>query len=317
MIIEFVESVRTTDITKVVTQIVWSGDTEQAARKLEIKLIAPPVDTHIPKVNLAVGKMLRLYDDNRKELFSGYIFAQSLSRSGSTIQVTAYDGLIYLLKSKAVYNFKKTTAEAMTAKVAADFGIATDTLAQTGIIQDLIQYNQSPYEIIKGAYTEAAKQNAKEYIIRMENDKLNVREKGIGQTRYVLSSDGNITEAIYSESIENMVNRVAMVDDQGKFLDKVENTEWKQSYGLLQDVYQKEQGKDSYTIARNQLKGLERTGKITALGNTGCISGSAVNINEPYTGLTGLFYISSDTHTWQDGRYTMEIGLEFKKVTGS
>lgn len=317
MIIEFVESGRTTDITKVVTQIVWSGDTEQAARKLEIEIIAPSADTHIPKVNLAAGKMLRLYGDNRRELFSGYIFAQSLTRSGSTIRVTAYDGLIYLLKSKAVYNFKKTTAEAMAAKVAADFGIATGTLAQTGIIQDLIQYNQSPYEIIKSAYAEAAKQNAKEYIIRMENDKLNVTEKGLGSTQYVLSSDKNMTEAIYSESIENMVNRVVIVDDQGKFFDKVENTEWKQSYGLLQDVYPKEQDKDPYTVARNLLKGLERTGKITALGNAECISGSAVNVKEPYTGLTGLFYVSADTHTWQNGQYTMEIGLEFKKVTGA
>lgn len=314
MIIELLESGKSADISKLVTRIAWSGDTEQAARRLEIEVLAPSSDANIPKVDIAAGKMLRLADDNRKELFSGYIFSQSLTRSSSTISVTAYDGLIYLLKSKAAYNFKKTTAEAITSKIAGDFGITTGDLAKTGIIQDLMIFSQSPYEIIQNAYAEAAKQNGKEYIIRMENNKLIVKEKGQAQAACILGSDTNITEAVYSESIENMVNRVRIYNNRAEYLDKVENEEWKKNYGLLQDIYQKEADKDPYTVARNMLKGLERTGRINALGNTECITGAAVKIREPFTGLTGLFYISEDRHTWQDSGYNMELTLDFKKL---
>lgn len=314
MIIELLESGKSTDISRLVTRITWSGDTEQAARRLEIEVLAPSSDSNIPKVNIAVGKMLRLSDDNRKELFSGYIFGQNLTRSSSTVSVTAFDGLIYLLKSKAAYNFKKTTAEAITSRITADFGINTGELARTGIIQDLVVFNQSPYEIIQDAYAEAAKQNGKEYLLRMESNKLSVREKGLVQITYTLGSDSNITEAIYSESVENMVNRVRIYNDQAEYLDKVENEEWRQNYGLLQDVYRKEGDEDPYSVARNMLKGLERTGQIYALGNTECITGSAVKVREPFTGLTGLFYIAEDRHTWQDSRYNMELKLDFKKL---
>ncbi len=314
MIIDLLESGRSTDISRLVTRLTWSGDTEQAARRLEIEVLAPSSDANIPKVNIAVGKMLRLADDNRKELFSGYIFGQNLTRSSSTVSVTAYDGLIYLLKSKAAYNFKKTTAEAVTGKIAADFGINTGDLAKTGIIQDLVVFNQSPYEIIQNAYAAAAKQNGKEYLLRMENNKLSVREKGLVQVAYVLGSDSNITEAVYSESIENMVNRVKLYNSQAEYLDQVENEEWRRNYGLLQAVYRQERQEDPYTVARNLLKGLERTGQISALGNTQCITGSAVKVREPFTGLTGLFYIAEDRHTWQDSRYNMELKLDFKKL---
>ncbi len=314
MIIELLESGKSTDISKLVTQIIWSGDTAQAARRLDIKVLAPSSDFNIPKVNITVGKMLRLADDNRKELFSGYIIGQNLTRSSSTISVTAFDGLFYLLKSKAAYNFKKTSAEAITGRIAADFGINTGELAGTGIIQDLVVFNKSPYEIIQDAFAAAAKQNGKEYLLSMENNKLSVREKGLVQVAYTLGSDSNITEAVYSESIENMVNRVKIYNDQAEYLDKVENEEWKQNYGLLQAIYQRETDKDPYTVARNMLKGLERTGRIYALGNPECITGSAVRVREPFTGLTGLFYIAEDKHTWQDGGYNIELQLDFKKL---
>lgn len=314
MKIELLETGKTLDITQLAASIDWSGDADQAARKVQIEVIAPSSDSHIPRVSPNPGKMLKLYDDSRKELFSGYIFAQELSRSGSTISVTAYDALIYLLKSNAAYNFKKTTAEAIALKVAADFGVPAGGLAKTGIIQDLVVFNDSPYKIIQNAYAAAGKQNGKEYVIRMESSKLTVKEKGGDTVQYILSSDANITEATYAESIENMVNRIKIYNNRSEYVGQVENGEWKKNYGLIQGIYTKEDDKDPYTVARNNLKGLEQTGKISALGNTECVTGAAVKIKEPFTGLTGLFYISRDRHTWQDSVYSMELFLDFKKV---
>ena len=315
MKIQLIETARKSDITRLVPQIVWSGDTKQAARKLEIEVIASS-DINIPKVNLSPGNMLKLAEDNGAELFTGYIFAQERTVASNTVRVTAYDGLIYMLKSKATYNFKNTTAEAIAGKVAKDFGIEIMELIKTGIIQNLVVSSQTPYAIITGAYAAAGQQNGKKYLCTMKNNKLVIREKGAVTADFLLSSHLNITSACYTESIENMVNRVKIYDAGGESTGKVENEEWVRNYGMIQEVLHKEAGQDWQTAAKNMLKGLARSGNISALGNTGCLSGTSVKIQEPFTGLSGLFEIDTDCHIWQEGRYTMDLGLHFSGMEG-
>lgn len=304
---------KVSDISELVESITWSGDYQQAARRLEVSLVSSPTDYYLPKVDVKLGNMLKLLTDEGKELFRGYVFYRERSTVG--IKVTAYDGLVYLTKSKATYNFKKMTAEAITKKVAGDFGIPVGNLISTGIVQSFIADSQRIYDIIMQAYTGASKQNGKKYMPIMREGKLNVLEKGKVVVKYVLSSDSNIQDATYSESIENMINRVKIYDENKKLVGTVENAEWIKLYGVLQDVYVKEKDKDAKTVAKSMLKGMERSASLMGvLGNTDCITGCAVMVKEPYTGLNGLFYIDNDTHTWRDGQYTMALGLNFQNV---
>ena len=39
-----------------------------------------------------------------------------------------------------------------------------------------------------------------------------------------------------------------------------------------------------------------------------------MTVREPYTGLSGLFYIDSDVHTWKNGQYYNKLTLNFKKI---
>ncbi|HHV75533.1 MAG TPA: hypothetical protein GXX41_13045 [Thermoanaerobacterium sp.] len=305
----------TLDISQLVTSIVWSGDYQQAARKLEINIAASPTDYYLPKVNITLGNMLKLLTDDGIELFQGYVFYRGKSISSNDLKITAYDGLIYLTKSKGTYNFKNITAEAITRKVAGDFNIPVGTLASTGIVQSFIADSQTIYDIIMQAYTGASKQNGKKYMPIMQQGKLNIIEKGKTVVNYVLSPDGNIQDATYSESIENMIDRVKIYDENKNLIGTVENADWIKLYGVLQDVYAKEKDKDAQTVAKNMLKGVEQTASLSGvLGNTDCITGNAVQVKEPYTGLVGLFYIDTDTHTWQNGQYTMDLGLSFQNV---
>lgn len=304
----------TKDISQIVTTITWSGDHQQATRKLEIN-VAVSLDQYLPKINIALGNMLKLLTDDNIELFRGYVFYKEKSNFISEMKITAYDGLIYLLKSKGTYNFKKMTAEAIVKKVAGDFGIPIGTLASTGITQSFIADGQTIYDIIMQAYTNAAKQNGKKYMPLMQQGKLNVIEKGKTVVTYELSADTNITDSTYSESIENMINRVKIYDENKNLIGTVENSEWIKLYGILQDVYVKETGKNPTIVARNMLKGIERAASLTGvLGNIECITGRAVKVKESYTGLTGLFYIDTDTHTWQKGQHTMDLGLAFQNM---
>ncbi|MGB9813536.1 MAG: XkdQ/YqbQ family protein [Thermovenabulum sp.] len=310
-----INSSGTKDITQLITKITWSGDYQQAARKLETNVAVSPTDYYLPKIYIALGNMLKLLTDDGIELFQGYVFYKEKSISNNEMRITAYDGLIYLLKSKGTYNFKKMTAEAITKKVADDFGIPVGTLANTGIVQSFIADGQTIYDIIMQAYTNASKQNGKKYMPIMQQGKLNVIEKGKSVARYVLSSDSNIEDATYTESIENMINRVKIYDENKNLIGTVENSEWIKLYGILQEVYVKEKDKNPQIVAKNMLKGVERTASLSGvLGNTDCITGMAVQVKESYTGLVGLFYIDTDTHTWQNGQYTMDLGLSFQNV---
>ncbi|HEX2924807.1 MAG TPA: hypothetical protein VHP38_00865, partial [Ruminiclostridium sp.] len=195
-----------------------------------------------------------------------------------------------------------------------DFGITQGNIAATGIRQSRIFIGKTPYEIITEAYDNASKQNKKQYIFLMKEGKLNIIEKGNLKVDYLLDPEANINSSRYSESIENMINTVKIYDDKGNLAGKRQNEDWVKLYGILQEAYQKESGKDSATVAENMLKGIERNGEIEALGNTDCITGNAVQIKECYSGIQGLFYISSDSHTWKNGLYTMALTLDFEKI---
>ena len=305
------------DITQLNPNINWSGDYKQAARTLDFSVAVHPHDYYLPTVTILMGDMVKLLDDDDKELFQGYVFFKEKSINSNEMTVTAYDGLIYLLKSKGTYNFKKMSPEQITRKVCGDFGIPVGNLASTGVTLNRIFDGESIYSIVMTVYTLASKRNGKKYIPRMINGNLNVIEKGNTVAEYVLDGESNIIDSTYSESIENMISRVKIYDENGKQIGKVENADWIKKYGILQDVYKKEKGANANAIAKSMLQGIEKTAEIEGLGNIECITGNAVKIKEPYTGLTGLFYIDNDEHTFANGQHTMRLGLSFKNIMDS
>lgn len=302
------------EITSLCSSVRWSGDSQQAARKVELEIIASAYDKNIPRVNISPGSMITLVNDDNIEIFQGFVFMQERDFSSQTAKVLCYDAMIYLTKSKASYNFRDTTAEQISGRICRDFGITQGTIAATGIKQSRIFIGKTPYEIITEAYNNAAKQNKKQYIFIMKEGKLSIAEKGNLKVDYLLDPEANISSSRYSESIENMINTVKIYDDRGNMAGKRQNDDWVKLYGVLQEAYQKENGKNAATVADNMLKDMERNGEIEALGNTDCITGNAVQIKESYSGIKGLFYISSDNHTWKEGLHTMQLTLDFEKI---
>lgn len=302
------------DIRQLVTSITWSGEYQQAARTLEVGIAVSPHDSYLPREYIALGSMLKLLDDKDVELFRGYVFSKQKSYQGTEMAVTAYDGLIYLTKSQMSYNFQNMTPEAITRKVCSDLGVPPGNIASTGINLSYIARGKTGNDIILTVYTQASRQNGKKYMLQMNQGKLDVIEKGSITAHFVLDNAINLTNSTYSETLDNMVNRIVIVDETGKPAGKVENAEWMQSYGLIQSIYQKEQGKDPTTVANSLLQGVERKAGIEALGNTECITGRAIKITEAYTGLTGLFYIDADTHTWSEGKHQMNLTVEWQNM---
>ncbi|WP_442601721.1 XkdQ/YqbQ family protein [Paenibacillus sp. KN14-4R] len=312
---------KTNDISQLVQSITWSGDVVEVARKMDITITVSSHDHYLPKVAIELGEKLMLQTDEGEELWQGYIFQKGRSLTGSELSVTAFDGLIYLTKSKLPRLFQNMTPEKVTAAVCAELGVQAGTIAATGIPQTFANQDssggKSGYEAIMTSYTAASKQNGKLYIPRMNKGALDVVEKGSTLAKVELTASADLTEANYAEDMNAMVNTVIITDDKGNTVDQVRNNDWMKNYGLLQTVYQKEEGKDPKAMAEAILHGVDRTASVELIGGQDkydLIAGNAVRIKEEVTGITGLFYIDRDTHTFQNGHHTISLELNYKNV---
>jgi hypothetical protein len=300
------------DITEYVSAMSWGGSKSQIARKLEIHVVNAPLDHNVEKLNIALADPIYLIgDDGKTELFRGFITEREASSTTGTVTYVAYDILFYTLKSSATYNFSGKTAEAITQMVCRDLEIPTGDLAATGISQKLIVQNTAINEIISQAYAQATEQNKKEYIILARKGKLCVDEVGKLVCDIELTEDTNVISSKYKETLNSMVNRVRIYDGEGNPLGVVSN-DADLKYGVFQQVYTKEEGKDATTTAKSMFAGVEKTFTLECINYNGAITGAGATVSDSSTGMSGYVYIEADTHTWQNGVATMSLTVSLK-----
>lgn len=305
----------TVDVNNLVPTIAWSGDYQQCARTLEFGLLSSPTDKSIPVVKCALGNAVSFYQDSI-ELFEGWVFSREKSTDSSTIDITAYDRGFYLKKNEASYKFTNTTPEAVTRRVAADFGFAVGNIAITGYRFSRNFLGEDLYSIIETAYTLASAKTGKKYHILFRGSRLCVVEKTVTSNTLIIEGGSNLMDATMSESVEGMVNQVAIYDKKDKFVKTVKNAEAIKLYGLMQNYLQQAEGEDTAAKARKLLRDndVQQTITVNCLGNVANVTGGTVVVHEPYTGLYGLFYIDSDVHTWKNGMYFNKLTLNFKNI---
>jgi hypothetical protein len=303
------------DITNFAVNPTWSGDYTQCARSFEFGLLSSESDKNIPQIWSDLGHLVRLYE-GEELLFYGYIFSRQRSTDGNTIDIKCRDRGIYLKKNQGVYNFTGITPEDITQKICADFGIKVLSLAKTSISVSRVFLGATLYDIIMTAYTEASKVNGKKYGLIFRGDALEVFEKTVTSSSLIFSGESNLISASYSESIENMVNRVTIYNKDDKFVKNLDSKDLINLYGVMQAYVKQTKDDNKEYDAQKTLrdKGIERKVTIENIGDTRCITGESVIVKEPYTGLDGSFFIDSDTHTWKNGLYFNKLTLNFDSI---
>ncbi len=83
---------------------------------------------------------------------------------------------------------------------------------------------------------------------------------------------------------------------------------------MFQETYTKEDGVDAKTGAKALLGDATQKLSIEAIGNITCLSGYSVIVHDSATGLNGKYWITSDSHTFEDGIHTMSLELDFKSM---
>ena len=303
------DGAKTEHMTEKVQAKTWSGSYKDCARQLSFSVL--------PEALAELGGMARLYKD-ADILFSGHIVSRSRDSLGKTVDCSALDNGLYLKRNSTYMAVRKQTPEAVTAQLCGEFGVPCGELAATGVPLSRNFLGVSLYQIIQTMYTLAAEQTGKQYQIRFRSNHLTVVEKAVGPESIRLVPGSNLLSCRSAESIERMVNRVAVYDDD-KFkkvaqYDSPEN--YVALYGLMQKAIRASEKENPETAARDILEqnGISTTITAQCLGNVKLITGNAVAVHEPVTGVDGLFWITADSHTVRRGVYQTKVTLDFRNL---
>ena len=305
----------TVDVTQLVQTITWSGDYQQCARTLEFGIISTPTDKNVPSVTCELGNGV-VFMQGDQTLFTGYIFNRQKDTGSSVINITCYDKGIYLKRNEATYKFSNITPEAIANRICSDFNIDVGDIATTDIKISRNFIGVGLYKIIQTAYTLASESNEKKYIIRFDGTALNVIEKAVTDETLIIEGGSNLMNASTTESIENMINQVAIYNNNDVLVSTQKDADAIKLYGLLQSYLSQSDNEDATKKAQKLIddNGVSQKITINNLGNIANITGGTVVVREPYTGLYGLFYIDSDVHTWKNGQYYNKLIIDFKNI---
>ena len=304
-----------TDVTQLVSSLDWSGDTKQVARTVRCELLQSTTDCNVPVADCPLGSGVTLEHEG-KVLFEGWIFARERTTDSSTLTLTCIDRGLYLKRNEAVYKFAGTTAEAATARVCADFGIPVGSLAATGVKLTRNFLGVDLYSIIETLYTLAAQSTGKVYQQRFEGGRLYVRERSESGGSVILEGGHNLMAASVSESIESLVNVVNIYDKDEKLLQTVQDAALVAAFGKMQSYLKKSDDEDAAKKAAKTLRdnGIEHKITVDCLGDVRCTAGESVVVRDRGTGLSGLFWIDEDTHSWKLGQYYNKLVLNYRKL---
>ena len=303
-----VDGSKTEHITEKVQAKTWSGSYRDCARQLSFSVL--------PEALAELGGMARLYL-GPDILFSGHIFSRSRDSLGKTIDCTALDNGLYLKRNSTYLAVRNQTPEAVTAQLCGEFGIPCGALAATGVPLSRNFLGVSLYQIIQTMYTLAAEQTGKQYQIRFRAGNLEAAEKAVGPESIRLVPGSNLISCTSSESSVNMVNRVAVYDGGLRKLAQYDSPEdYAALYGLMQRAIKADGREKPEAAARDILEqnGISTTITARCLGNAKLITGNAVAVHEPVTGVDGLFWITADSHTVKQGIYQTKVTLDFRNL---
>lgn len=300
----------------VVKSVKWSGDIKQAARRLDIE-ISNTADAKKQLFTIEKGHEIQ-FMKNGEELFRGIIFSDSINASGQ-MSITAYDENIYLTKNKDTKIFRNVTAATIVKRLCNDFGIPAGQIDDTGyVIAKLILRDKTLYDMMITALTITEKQTGQRFFITSKAGKLQLLARKEQKVKWMLENGTNIIDASYSQSIEEMRTQVKVMggDDKKKpIIAMVKNDELIKRFGTMQHLESVDSDMTKSQMEQRAKQLLKDLGtihdeaKVDAIGISDVTAGMAVYVKESMTGIIGGYYITTDDHSFENGKHTMSLSL--------
>ncbi len=302
------------DISELVEQIKWAGDTKQVARTVQFTVAKNRKDKDFPIITINEGDEIIMQDDSGQNIFGGIIFDIDKTATSKVETYLAYD-LMFYVNNSDIDRLLEGTPETIVPEICAELGIESGAMAATGIHVSMPCFGKKAYEAIMMAYTAAARKNGSRYIpIMTDISRVSVVEKGTF-CGVVMTGDYNLTEATYKSTLQNLVNRVLITDKNNNIIKSVEDAASIRKYGLVQRVLKQNDGEDAAMEAGKMLTTTGASATVSGVpSDCRAVSGYSILVQETDTGLYGQFYIESDVHTFSCGKAQMELTLAFENL---
>ena len=299
----------TVKINKTVVKTVkveYSGSAEQASRTLAFSVPYSPYQ-HSINTSVKLGDKVYAYY-NKRRFFTGIVTTIEKTGEAGEMSITALDYCHFLIRDTGTYKFHNVTAEHIVKALCKDAGIKVGSIVKTHKkLKSEIFEEQSLYDIIMRAYFDAG-QNV---IIRFNGNKLNIHNRG-SSSGITLSQNTDITSTSYTQSSEEMVNIVKVYNDKNQLVKTIKKDSWIRKYGRYISTYKLEE--KGYTEAYNLLSGVKKECEIEAIGNIGAIAGKSIVVKNKNVSISGKFFISEDSHSFENNIHTMNLTLVWKNT---
>lgn len=303
-------------------EIEWYASIMGKAGRLKCRVIRDGI------VNFVEGDKMTLLVEG-EVVFSGFVMTKERT-SEQIISVTAYDQMVYLTRNKATYVFLNKGAKEILQTVAADYGLQTGEVADSGWkIPQRIEEGETLMDILLSALEICGQAAGKEYFLFDRAGRLTVRERGEMRTDAVLKYDGGISEYTYKTDIsQDTYNAVRLYHAGRKETERkayhTENTEKIQKWGRLQ--YYK---RVPYTMNQAQLKETaenilkkkchvdKRLTIENINGDKMLFAGNSIWLEIPdlaEISLKGEALIEGCTHYFADGEHRMEMEIRIEEA---
>lgn len=300
------------DVTQLVQSMAWSGSLRQTARQLTVRL-AVPGDGSVEPPDLAEGAALVLQGEGGP-LFTGQVVTASASTRSQTADLSALDGGRFLAGNEGWYRFDGVTAEGAAGAATADFGVPVGRLAVTGVPLRRKFPGVALDKIISTMYTLAGEQTGRRYLLRFSGaGALEVVEKAETAGLEIVQTMG----VSNSWSVTNLCNSAAIYTKEGRLIRKVEDGASQALNGRLEHAITQRDREDAGAEAQAWLAdhGLQQNLTVEVLDPpVTLITGETVVLRDTGSGVSGLFWVDGDTHTWKDKIHTGTFKLNFRSL---
>lgn len=290
------------EIKTVLDGMSWQGAKDIVTRQLNFSYLCNPLKKEIPVYKASVGSKVE-WRENEKTLFLGYIETMPYNTDEDTILLTCQDLMTRLVRSTFIGRMKGTLTE-IANNICGIFGIKNGIETDNTHVHNIVSDGDlTYYDVLKTA----CETIFDKFTLYMDADTLKLADRENVQNYFKIGE--NIRGSQFTQSMSDMVTRVLVIDNEGKVLDAVENTEDLQKYGLFQTTYNYNKDcKDNLGAARQLLQSVKNEGAIVCNNDNNCISGRLIKIYEPVNKFDGIFEITSDNHTiGTNSEMTLEV----------
>jgi hypothetical protein len=174
------------------------------------------------------------------------------------------------------------------------------------------------WDMMTTALTVTQKQTGERFFISSKNGALYLTKRSATVFPYVLENGTNLTGATYRKSIEDMRTQIKVIggdEEKNPISAFAKDDDLIAKFGVMQHVEIVDADKTQSEIddrARSLLAEkavIADEAHIDTLGYPDCIAGVSVYAYDSITQIAGAYYVSTDSHRYENGNHTMSLRL--------